>query len=137
MLTVNNVQDRAVPPNTIAANSTANFTYTPSDTTPPTIVSVTATGSTTVQVLFSEPVSLASAQTVGNYSINNGVTISAASLGADTRTVTLTTSTLLGGAYTLTVNNVQDRAVPPNTIAANSTANFTYTPPPTLRRRPS
>ena len=100
------------------------------DTTPPTIVSATATGPTTVQVLFSEPVTLASAQTVANYSINNnGVPISAAVLGVDTRTVTLTTSTLGGGTYTLTVNNVQDRAVPPNTIAANSTVNFTFTPP--------
>ncbi len=100
------------------------------DTTPPTIVSATATGPTSLEVLFSEAVALASAQTVANYSINSGVNISAAVLGADTRTVTLTTSTLLAGNYTLTVNNVTDRAVPSNTITANSSAPFTYTPPP-------
>ncbi len=96
------------------------------DTTPPTIVSATATGPTSVAVLFSEAVALASAQTVANYAINNGVTISAAVLGADSRTVTLTTSTLLG-SYVLTVNNVTDLALPPNAIAANSQAPFNWT----------
>ena len=83
-------------------------------------------------VVFNEPVTTASAQTVGNYSINNGVSVSGAVLGADTRTVTLTTSTLGGGNYTLTVNNVTDRATPPNTIVGNSQGGFSFTadPPP-------
>jgi hypothetical protein len=130
-LTVNNVTDRATPPNTIAPDSQAAFSYTPPDTTRPTIVSVSAVNGTNVQVLFSEAVTTASAQTLANYSLNNGVTISGAVLGADTRTVTLTTSTLAGGNYTLTVNNVADRATPPNTIAPNSQAAFSYTPPDT------
>ncbi|HYG34205.1 MAG TPA: hypothetical protein VEC99_05450, partial [Clostridia bacterium] len=102
------------------------------DITPPTIVSATATGSSTVQVVFSEPVAAASAQTAANYGINNGVTVSSAVLGADTRTVTLTTSPLVGGNYVLTVNNVTDLATPPNAIAAGSQAAFTYTPPPVV-----
>src|SRR6185295_1507502 len=98
------------------------------DGTPPTLTSVTAVNATTVQALFSEPVTTASAQTTGNYSINNGVTISGAVLGADTRTVTLTTSSMTGGNYTLTVNNVADRATPANTITPNSQAAFSFTP---------
>ena len=43
------------------------------------------------------------------------------------KTVTLTTSTLSEGiTYTLTVNNVQDRATTPNTIAADTTATFEF-----------
>jgi hypothetical protein len=98
-----------------------------SDITRPTITSVTTSNANTVRVLFSEPVATASAQTVGNYSINNSVTVSSAVLGADTRTVTLTTSTLGGGNYTLTVNNVTDRATPPNSIVANSQIAFSFT----------
>ena len=45
------------------------------DTTPPTIANASAVSATTVEVVFSEPVGLTSAQTLGNYSINNGVTI--------------------------------------------------------------
>jgi regulation of enolase protein 1 (concanavalin A-like superfamily) len=99
------------------------------DTTAPTIESVMALSATHIQVLFSEPMGTASAQTAGNYSISGGVTVSSAVLGADTRTVTLTTSTLAGGNYTLTVNNVTDRASPANVIASNSQAAFSYTPP--------
>ncbi|HBA85937.1 MAG TPA: hypothetical protein DCZ95_17780 [Verrucomicrobia bacterium] len=102
------------------------------DVTPPTIVSATAIDATTVEVLFSEPVELVSAQTVGNYAIDRGVTVSSAVLGADTRTVTLTTSTLTGGDYILTVNNVTDRAVPPNAILPDSQAAFAFTPPPAI-----
>ncbi len=127
-LTVNNVTDRATPANTIVASSQLAFSFTPTDTTRPTITSATAVNGTTVQVLFSEPVTTTTAQAIANYSINNGVTDSAAVLGADTRTVTLTTSTLAGGSYMLTVNNVADRATPPNTIGANSQMAFSFTP---------
>jgi len=98
----------------------------PPDLTAPTIASVSAVNATSVQVVFSEPVTTASAQTVGNYAINNGVTISAAVLGGDTVTVTLTTSTLAPGNYTLTVNNVADRAPSPNVILPNSQGAFSY-----------
>jgi len=91
---------------------------------------VTAVDATTVEVVFSEPVATASAQTLGNYSLNNGVTISAAVLGADLRTVTLTTSALVTGNYLLTVNNVTDQATPPNAIAPNSQAAFSFSSAP-------
>ena len=96
------------------------------DTTPPEISSVEAVGAPTqVVVAFSEGVEQVSAEAASNYAIDNGVTVSAASLGADGRTVALTTTPLTQGiAYTLTVNNVVDLAS--NPIAANSQAQFQY-----------
>jgi len=110
-------------PKTSAAQAT-----TQADQTPPTIVSVTASSAVDkVVIVFSEPVEQASAQTTGNYAIDNSITVTAASLGTDGKTVTLTTFAHTEGiTYTLTVNNVQDRASTPNTIAANSKKSYTY-----------
>ncbi|MCW5624231.1 MAG: Ig-like domain-containing protein [Burkholderiales bacterium] len=94
------------------------------DNTPPTIAGTVGSCSN-VTVTFSEPVTEASATNLAHYSISPGVAISNATLGADNRTVTLTTSALLPGTtYTLTVSGVQDRAVPANTIVAGSTGSF-------------
>jgi len=100
------------------------------DTTPPTITSVTATGDPTkVQVAFREPIEQTSATNVGNYSINNAITVSGASLGFDLKTVTLTTSSHSEGiTHTLTLNNVLDRATVPNAIAANTQVTYTFVP---------
>ena len=104
-----------------SAFCTITATITGPDVTAPTLSSATGSG-TNVSVAFSEPVELSSAQNAGNYAIGGGSTISAATLGSDLKTVTLTTSALSNtGAYTLTVNNIRDRATNPNTIAANST----------------
>jgi hypothetical protein len=80
-------------------------------------------------VVFSEPVEQTSAESAGNYQIDNGIAVSAASLNADEVTVTLTTSIMDAGAsYVLTVNNVADQATTPNPIAPDSTAGFTFVP---------
>ena len=86
-----------------------------------------ASGSnTTLTVNFSERVEPATATNKLNYTINNGVTVSAAVFGVDSNTIVLTVATLTnGGNYILTVNNVRDRAVTPNTLAANSQVSFT------------
>ncbi|MFQ5964197.1 MAG: fibronectin type III domain-containing protein [Candidatus Scalinduaceae bacterium] len=98
------------------------------DTTPPTVTSVSAGGiSTQIVVVFSEPVELSSATNISNYNVNNGITVSNASLGSDLKTVTLTTSPNTEGlSYTLTINNVKDRAKIPNVIAPNTTENYTF-----------
>jgi fibronectin type 3 domain-containing protein len=94
------------------------------DTTPPTITSVSTTGSSTQIILvFSEPLEESSATNVLNYSIDNAITVFTASLGSDLKTVTLTTSELTDGVtYILTVNNIMDLASTPNVIAPNTTA---------------
>jgi hypothetical protein len=81
-------------------------------------------------VRFSEPVEKASAETIANYSMNNGIKVTgAAFITSDPRYLTLATSPLTSGVtYTLTVNNVRDRALKPNTIAANTHTTFTVKP---------
>jgi len=76
-----------------------------------------------VEVLFSAPVTAATAENPANYALDGGATVSVATLGADNRVVTLTTSALLSGQlYTLTVNNI---ATPSGgVIAANSQTTF-------------
>jgi hypothetical protein len=98
-----------------------------SDTTPPALVSVTASNDLKhVTVVFSKPVTQASAEVTANYQIA-GLTISAASLSSsDNATVVLTTSSQAENTgYTLTVNNIKDTSTAGNTIAANTTKAFT------------
>ena len=77
----------------------------------PEIKSVLTTNATTVEVLFNEALDAASAETVANYAVNNDITVSAAKLGEDNKTVTLTTSAMTEGTtYELTVNGVKDAA---------------------------
>jgi hypothetical protein len=102
------------------------------DTTRPTIVSAVNLGNNNrVTVLFSEPVEPASATNAANFALNLGASVTAARFAGDNRTVVLETSTLGSGLiYTLTVNNVRDRATTPNTILPNSQAQIstTFTP---------
>ena len=106
------------------SSTTATLTVTP-DSTRPTIATVGAIDANVVSVIYSEPVEAASGTNVGNYSVTPGITIQSARFGADTRTIILSVSALANGiTYTLTVNNVRDRATTPNTILANSTRTF-------------
>jgi len=92
-----------------------------SDKVPPTLASAqkSFTSNTKVFVIFSEPVSAATANVAANYKINNGVNVTAAALAAAGKSVELTTSTIAAGSKNqLTVTGVQD--VFSNAIAANS-----------------
>jgi hypothetical protein len=97
------------------------------DTIPPAITSVSTTSESNVKILFSEPLYQTSAETASNYEINNGITITSATLSSDHKTVTLTTSPHQDGiTYTLTVNNIKDRASTPNTISSNTQKTYTF-----------
>ncbi|MFQ5584571.1 MAG: T9SS type A sorting domain-containing protein, partial [Calditrichia bacterium] len=100
------------------------------DTIPPYILNVSAVGdSTGVLVTYSEPVEETSATDIGNYQTNHGVTVLSATILSDSSTVALTTSPHTAGIdYTLTVNNVFDRAAVPNSIAANTQVVYQYIP---------
>ena len=91
---------------------------------PPTITSVQPNPNRTlVDITFGKPLDAASATTIANYAINNGVTVTGASLSANLRTVTLSTSPQVAGTfYTVTVNNVADLNA--LMIAPNSTSTF-------------
>lgn len=98
------------------------------DNTPPTIVSASLACGATNQILvtFSETLDASSAQTVANYSLTGGHTITSATLTGDGTSVALTLSPNLTANRMLTVNNVQDLAG--NRIATNSTATVPFSP---------
>ena len=133
-LTISNaaLADNGVPfqcllTNALGAVTSSVATLTVSaDATAPALASAVNANSNTVLVGFSEPVEAASATNKLNYACDGGVTISNVAFAAgQTRVVQLTTSPLnFGTTYTLTVNNVRDRAGTPNTIAANSALPF-------------
>jgi hypothetical protein len=89
--------------------------------TPPALVSATrgAQVQTSVTVVFSLPVG-PSATNAANYTINNGATVSAATLVNPTNVVLTTSALAAGQHYTLTVNGLSDWAG--NNVAANSQA---------------
>lgn len=80
-----------------------------------------------VQLNFDEPVEVASAERIENYTINKGIDVIGASLDTDQKTVTLTTSDHLHGQYQITVNNILDRAETPNPILPDTQASYLYT----------
>ena len=93
------------------------------DSLPPGIAGAVATDATHAVVTFSKPVQDAAAA-LGIFSIN-GLAISAATLDAATkRSVTLTTSAMAAGSYTVTVSGVRDRTAAANLIPPASTAAF-------------
>jgi chitodextrinase len=96
---------------------------TPADTTPPVLQAITA-GAGQLRVVFDEPVEAASAETAVHYQVP-GVAVLAASLAADLRTVTLTTSSQRSDAhYTLTATGIADRAASAN--HGSSQRGYTY-----------
>jgi len=95
------------------------------DTTSPALLSAVNVGNTKIRLTFSEPISDASASAAINYTVSGGISVSAAVLSADTTNVLLTVSPMnFVTSYTVTVNNIQDLAAPPNTIVPNSQASF-------------
>jgi uncharacterized repeat protein (TIGR01451 family) len=99
------------------------LTVLPDPTAPAVVSAVGSQYQDLVVLTFSEPLDPATACGPA-YSINNGLQVLSAALDASGRRVTLRTSAQTPGTtYTVTVNGVRDAAG--NTIAANSTANFT------------
>jgi parallel beta-helix repeat protein len=78
------------------------------DLTAPEVLGAALLDSITLEITFSESLDPSTAQNPNNYSINNGITVSSASLIGSV--VTLNTSTHSVGSYTVTVNNVEDLA---------------------------
>ena len=88
--------------------------------------SVYSPDSTTVRVVFTEPVTAATAEQTANYTLS-GRTVTDASLAIGGLTVNLTTSELVEGqAYNLTVNNVL--SVSGNPLPPDLQESFTYSP---------
>lgn len=73
------------------------------------VAAISTPSTTSFNVVFTEPVTAASAQTIANYQIG-GVTVSSAVLQSDGVTVTLSTSPLGAGTHSIAVNGIQTRA---------------------------
>jgi hypothetical protein len=97
------------------------------DTAPPTLISATPLSSTTLDVLFSEPLNVTSAQTLLNYTVDNSIgNPSVATLDGGNPALmhlTFASSFLNLVNYEIVINNVADLAL--NGIN-NDTLNFTY-----------
>ena len=81
---------------------------------------------TSVDITFNKALSFESATNTANYALSGGLTVTAASLSGDQRTVTLTTSSQSAGTtYTITMNNLEDETTPtPLSIPSNSQVDF-------------
>jgi len=113
--------------NSYGAVTSAPITLTVTlDTNPPAILSGFNVGAMNVELDFTKTLSVAAATNPANYVFTDGLAVTAASLMADNSSVLLTTAPLVYGSnYTLVINGVQDQAIPPNTIAPDTTVNFT------------
>ncbi|HEX7898542.1 MAG TPA: PA14 domain-containing protein [Planctomycetota bacterium] len=91
-------------------NGVSMATYTVTDSTAPALSMIQSYGESLVRVVFSEPVTQASAQTTGNYTFNPAVTVDTATLQFDQRTVILSCTGLVADTlYTVTAAGVADR----------------------------
>jgi len=99
------------------------------DTNPPVVVRAFNLGTTSIQLDFSKTVEAASATNLADYHFTNGLPITAALLPTNNTSVLLTAAPVVFGSnYTLVLNGVRDRAIPPNTIATNTPVSFTASP---------
>jgi hypothetical protein len=91
--------------------ATIDFSFSP-DETPPALLRASAVDATTVEVLFSEPVTLETALDPSNYSIDNGIgqpaSVQAPRIEQARVALTLATPLAEGTRYTLTVTSIAD-----------------------------
>jgi hypothetical protein len=107
--------------------------YKDKDATAPATIGVRAgPGAERVTLSFNEPVrggaSPGGAEDPARYTISPPVPVKSAKLGPDLRTVVLETGPHQAGTYALAVSGVQDRAEPPNVLAAGTSVSYAYDP---------
>lgn len=91
------------------------------DTTKPTVTNVTLASPTLIDVTFSEPVDITTAQATGNYVIDNAVGNPFVAVAASLSKVSLAfnTSLISGPVYTLSISGVKD-------VSGNIMDNYTF-----------
>ncbi len=95
------------------------------DTVRPCVTAIQASPAS-VRITFSKKIEQASAENIGNYAIDQGIQVSAATLQADQKTVVLSVSPVITGTtYFLDVSGIRDQASIPNTMNA---LNISFTP---------
>lgn len=118
-----------------ATSNPVTLTVGPAETTPPTIqYADSGQNFNTVRLIFSEPLDPVSAQNKANYTISDGTSnlavtsatlVGRAGQTGDNMVDLVTAAQTPGKTYTVTINGVKDQTSPANTIAANSTVQFT------------
>lgn len=90
---------------------------------------ITSISTTSVKLEFNEAVTLVSGNTISNYSVNNGLTITSAVVQSDAKFVVLTLSGAMNlqQEYTFTLNNIIG-AVHGATISTNHIKRYIYKP---------
>jgi len=99
------------------------------DLTPPDVSKLSCEGMPPIiKVTFTEPVETVSAQTITNYSIDNGIHLTSATLLAGSKTVALATDSDFtpNRLYTVTVNHVRDCARAANAMIVPVAYPFSY-----------
>ncbi len=132
-LEISGLRDRANPPNTLQQPIRMSYMWQsggseePADKTPPSLLNVEIRDARTVDLFFNEPLARANAENRSNYSITDSITIGAAQLLEDLRTVRLTTSQHRNNqTYTVTVRNQIDLAQPANIMQEPARWQYTY-----------
>jgi glucose/arabinose dehydrogenase len=98
------------------------------DKTPPNIYSLKILSQTQLSIKFNEALDKTVAQQIANYSINNGVTVSSATLQADRKTVLLNTTTIAQYIeHELTVRNLKNESG--ISLSTSIVEKFTYETP--------
>ena len=113
-----------------AANSLSQVTttdVTEADGASPVLIAARSLSANLVDAIFSENIELIEGENIANYSIDNGISVTAASRNAsNNKLVNLTTSAQVGGSsYTLTVNTDVKDLANFNLNASANTAVFT------------
>ncbi|MEN8156479.1 MAG: LamG-like jellyroll fold domain-containing protein [Bacteroidota bacterium] len=97
------------------------------DLTRPLVTHVTSRGDNPgIIIEFSEKLEPASATNLANYAVDQSVTITAATLTADERSVMLSTTDLAEQSYILTLTGIMDQAAKPNQILPGTRVIFTH-----------
>jgi hypothetical protein len=101
----------------ISATAATGSFSTIGDAVGPVVTRVRSLSLTKVQVFFDEPVEQATSEALSSYQFTGGVTVSAAALQADQRSVIVTTSQQTESTvYTITVGSVRDASTAHNTM---------------------
>jgi len=99
------------------------------DTSPPELLSALAKDSTTIEIVFNEPVDSLSAKTTANYLINNnqGNPILVKTTPDPSKYILILPKGLSTALYTISVSNISDKAG--NIISTNNIVTFSYIKP--------
>ena len=130
-LTVNGIRDASENKNFIQAYSQKEYTWSPIDTTAPSLLAADLKNLYSLELKFSESIREEEATDINNYIITPPVQIEQALLTSSFDVVHLMTKKHEKGNYTILVKNVYDQAFDPNIIGKNNYKVYACIPPDT------